>query len=497
MGKRGSNTATKEKARREEEALDYEEAGEQEEIPERIIWQPQPQQAKALACPAFETFFGGAKGGGKSDFLLGDYAAGIEEWGKAWKGIIFRRQFKELDEIIDRSKDLYGPIGGRYVGGDSMTWTFPSGATLRFRALEKATDVGKYNGHQYPWQGWDELTEFIDDAPYIFMLGCCRSGEGAPCYMRATGNPGRPGHLWVKSRFIDPAPPEVIYRDPVSGLTRCFIPSKLEDNQILMQNDPDYEKRLLLQPKHLQKALRWGDWNVVFGQAFSEFTREKHIIPRAPLDSTWYRFVSMDWGYAKPFSIQWWAVREDGHMVQYKEWYGLDTGQGKRNVGLRMGATAVAEKAWDMSIDEGVTVMVADPACWNKSDDAPSIAEQFEAAGWKMVKANNDRKNGLMRIHDMMQTQDEYGRPLMQIMESCQQWILTVPLLQPDARDPEDIDTDLEDHAYDATRYAVMSEYARKPHLLKPRNPYPTHQEEYNVLRHGLEGGAVRRFTGN
>lgn len=506
MGERRAKATRK--AKREEEKADDEEIGYEEaaqdpdfeNLPtiDRVVWEPQPRQADALACPAFEVFFGGAKGGGKSDFLLGDYAAGIEEYGSAWKGIIFRRQYKELEEIIGRSKELYPAIGGRWVGGDKQTWCFPSGATLRFRALEKEGDVGKYNGHQYPWIGFDELTEFYNDAAYIFMIGCCRSAAGAPCYIRATGNPGRPGHVWVKTRFIDVSEPFQIYRDPLSSLTRCFIPSKLEDNLKLMQNDPMYEKRLLLQPTHLQKALRWGDWNVVYGQAFTEFTREAHIIPRQPLDATWYKFVSMDWGFAKPFSLQWWAVRADGHMIHYKEWYGLDTSSGKRNEGLRMGARAVAEKAWDMSMDEGVTVMVADPACWNKQDDAPSIAEQFEAVGWKMVKANNDRKNGLMRIHDMMQTKDERDRPLLQIMDNCRQWILTVPLLKPDDRDPEDIDTDMEDHAYDATRYAVMSEYARKPHLLAPRPVYETQsQESYDVLRHGLDGGAVRRYSGH
>lgn len=421
--------------------------------PSLIIWEPQPRQAQALACPAFEVFFGGAKGGGKSDFLLGDFAAGIEEWGPAWKGILFRRSYKELDEIIGRSKEIYGRIpGARFVGGDQLTWYFPGGATLRFRSLEKQEDVSKYNGHQYTWIGFDELTEFPNGEAYIFMIGCCRSGAGAPCYMRATGNPGRPGHVWVKARFIDPMRPFELYKDPESGLTRCFIPSKLEDNQILMKNDPEYEKRLLLQPKHLQRALRWGEWDLIVGQVFDEFSRERHVIRRGPLDWSWFRFCAMDWGYSRPFSIGWWAVNEDGRMVRYKEWYG-----GDQNKGLKMGAAAVAAKAWDMSIDDGVTVMVADPACWSKGgltdeygNEPPSIAETFEAAGFEMIKGKNDRKQGLMRIHDLMQTRGEDDRPFLMVMDNCTHWLRTVPYMTYDARDPEDVNTELEDHCFPA-----------------------------------------------
>lgn len=455
-----------------------------------IIWKPQDRQAQALSCPAFEVFFGGAKGGGKSDFLLGDYAAGIEEWGKAWRGILFRRSYKELEEIIIRSKEIYGKIkGAKFIGGDQLTWYFPGGATLRFRSLERAEDVSKYNGHQYPWIGFDELTEFPDGEAYVFMIGCCRSAAGAPCFIRSTGNPGRPGHVWVKARFIDVAKPFEIYHDPETGLTRCFIPSKLEDNQILITMDPDYEKRLLLQPKHLQRALRWGEWDVIVGQVFDEFSRDKHVIPRRPLDYTWYRFCAMDWGYSRPFSIGWWAVNEDGRMVLYKEWYG-----GDQNKGLKMGAAQVAEKAWEMSIDDGVTVMVADPACWSKNGVTdtsgnlpPTIAESFEAAGFTMIKGVNDRKQGLMRIHELMQTRGEDGRPYLVVMEHCNHWLRTVPYMTYDQRDPEDVDTNTEDHAYDQTRYAVMSEYSKDPKKLRRKDEYRvTRGDTYDLLRHGM-----------
>ena len=463
-----------------------------------VVWEPQPRQAEAIACPAFETFFGGAKGGGKSDFLIGDYLANYEEWGEAWKGILIRRSYKELEEIIGRSHQIIGKIPGAwYTGGDQMIWKipapnarFPGLATLRFRALESDLDTGKYNGHQYPWIGFDELTEFPSPGPYIFMTSLCRSGDGAPCYVRATGNPGRPGHVWVKARFIDVADPYQIYVDPVSSMTRCYIPSRLEDNVRLMTNNPNYEKVLLLQPAHMIKALRWGDWDVIVGQVLGEYSREKHIIKRQSLGDEWYRFCAMDWGYAKPFSIGWYAINDDGRIIRYKEWYGCT---GEANVGLRMGAAEVAKKAWDMSVDEGATTMIADPAIWSKDDDLPSKAESFAAAGFKMVKGVNDRKNGLSRLHDMLQSEGHDRKPMFLVTDNCIHWMRTVPYLTADPRDPEDIDTALEDHAYDETRYALMSEIALNPKILRKRPRLKpsdmktrTAQSAYDVLRQGL-----------
>ncbi len=462
------------------------------------VWTPQPRQAEALACPAFEMFFGGAKGGGKSDFLLGDFLQFAPEWGEAWRGIIFRRSYKELDELLTRAKEIYGKIEGAYfIGGDKNTWhipapdaRFPGHATLRFRSLDSDLDVGKYNGHQYPWQGWDEITEFPSGGPYEFMIGCCRSPHGAPCFMRSTGNPGRPGHVWVKARFIDVAKPREIYtytpnpKQPDKILTRCFIPSRLEDNLILMEKDPGYESRLYTFQPHLVKALRYGDWEIVVGQVLSEFSREKHVILQRPLDNTWYRFAALDWGYAKPFSIGWWAVSQDGRMIRYKEWYGCE----KPNEGLRMGAKDVAKKAWEMSVNENVSVMVADPACWGKDDDTPTVSESFTEAGFTMVKGINDRVNGLARIHELMQTIGQDGKPFFLIMDNCHHWLRTVPYLTADPRDPEDIDTKLEDHAYDESRYAVMSEFSKNPRRLEPRPAYRVFRAkpDYEPLTYGI-----------
>ncbi|UTC46120.1 terminase [Treponema vincentii] len=425
-----------------------------------ILWEPQPKQQLALSCPAFELFYGGAAGGGKSDFLLMDFLAGCNEGRSAWRGILFRRTYRELEDLIIRAKELYIPLGAHYHKTENV-FTFPTGSFLRLRYLERDEDVGSYQGHQYTWVGFDELGNYATDYCYLYMISRLRSAAGLKCYMRATGNPGGVGHSWIKMRFIDKKKPNTIYTDE-KGRTRCFIPSLLDDNRILMKNDPEYEKSLTLLPRYLYEALRYGNWDIVAGAAFEEFRREEHVIKPFALESgQWFKFCAMDWGYAKPFSIGWWAVNSEGRMIRYRELYGCE--KGEANKGVKKSASEVAKEAYALSVAEGATVMVADPAVWSKTDKEASIAEKFEAAGWKMIKANNERINGKMQLHQLLKTKGEDGKPMLLVFDTCFDFIRTIPLLLPSKAHPEDIDTTMEDHIYDETRYAIMSEYARHP----------------------------------
>jgi hypothetical protein len=234
-----------------------------------IVWKGNPKQELALRCPAFELFFGGARFGGKSDFLLADFLDGVDHGGKH-RGILFRKTYSELEEILIRSRDIYGAIGGQYAE-TKRTWTFPGGSTLKLRFIERDTDVHHYQGHQYTWIGFDELTNWATDYCYKYMFSCARSPDGLPVRVRSSGNPGSVGHAWVKGRFIDGVTPYHLFKDPYTGLTRTFIPSRLEDNEYA-RNDPDYELRLKNLPPHLYRAHRFGDWDVFIGQAFGSQT---------------------------------------------------------------------------------------------------------------------------------------------------------------------------------------------------------------------------------
>ena len=173
-----------------------------------IGWEPQqgPQTA-LLACPVFEVFFGGARGGGKTDGMLGEWASHADLHGKNAVGLMVRRERVQLLETIERSRQIYGPIGARYNDQDKM-WRWPNGARLRFAYLERDADADAYQGHSYTRVYVEELGTFPSASPVLRLMATLRSGEGVRCGFRATGNPGGPGHQWVKARYIDPIQPD-------------------------------------------------------------------------------------------------------------------------------------------------------------------------------------------------------------------------------------------------------------------------------------------------
>lgn len=453
--------------------------------PPRTVWGAQPRQSHALSCPAFELFFGGARGGGKTDYLLADYAQDVPAYGRDWKGILFRKTYPELEDIISRSYELYPYIfpGAKY-SISQKTWYFPNGARLRFRHAETEDDVSKYQGHAYPWIGFDELPNWKDDLVYMKMFGCCRGHPAAR--IRSTGNPGGVGTLWVKARFIDFGKPWKLnvvkipaMQDPVTGkwskeaeFTRTFIPSRLEDNPALTDVDPMYEARLRMLPPHLLEMWRWGRWDIIAGAIFDIWSEKRHVVEPFMIPKAWDIYRSMDWGSYKPFSIGWWGVDHEGRCWRVAEWYGWN---GHPNQGQRMTSMKVAETALEFEEKkfgkDRVKAGPADPACWNKVDDAyPSVAESMAQVGLYFVRGNNDRLNGLqecynrLKWHPELEQETQGGRrakwrdtrPGVMVFSNCKHFIRTIPTLTPDEKKPEDVDTDLEDHVYDEWRYFMM-----------------------------------------
>jgi len=428
------------------------------------VWEPQPKQALLLSCPADEKFFGGSKGGGKSDAILGGWISHADRGGKHARGIIFRRSNSELEELIQRSREMFEPLGAVYKIA-ARTWTFPNGAILKMRFLEKDADVGKYQGHSYSYIAIDELGNY--PTPYVYdnMLSCLRSVHGVKCEMISSGNPGGVGHGWVKRRFIAGKIPNRIYKYEqiikVDGkekkieFTRCFIPSSVYDNKKLIENDPKYLARLEMLPDQLKRAFLHGDWDVFIGQVFGEIREDKHYIKRFLLPRHWPKFATIDWGYSKPYSIGYWTVTDTGRLIRIHEDYGCVPGM--ENVGVQRNAKEVAARMIPFLNAFGTNSVYADPACWQKHGHGLSIAAIFDINGVKLKPAKRDRKAGLAALHTMLQNVDSEGRPLFEVMDHCTAWIRTVPNLVGSKTDIEDVDTDGEDHAYDDTRFAVLS----------------------------------------
>jgi hypothetical protein len=448
------------------------------------MWSPQPgPQADAIAatwCP--ELFYGGAAGGGKSDFLLGDFLQDVPTYGKYWRGIIFRRTYSELEELQSRATEIY-PATGAVWNEQKHTWKWPNGATLKMRYAESNRDVLRYQGHQYTWIGWDELTQWATLWCYRYLRSRLRSAHNVPTKrIRAAGNPGGAGHLEVKAYFIDPAPPFTPINDNETGMDRMFIPAKLKDNRALVDNDPGYAGRLRGLGGQLAKAMLDGDWNIIEGAFFNTWGPRNVVRPfEIPLD--WTRFRSFDWGSAKPFSVGWWAVAGDetvideqriprGALVRYREWYGST---GKPNEGLKMTAEAVAQGILKRDNGDKIAYAVADPAI-HTADGGPSIAERMFNEGLRWRRADNARvaRGGAMGGWDQMRariTGDDDG-PGLVVFSTCRDFIRTVPVLQHDQNRPEDLDTDGEDHVGDETRYACMSRpYIKRVAVTKTEPP--------------------------
>lgn len=454
-----------------------------------VPWRAQtgPQLTAIQHHDIDELFYGGAVGGGKSDYLLGDFAQDVPSpWGPHWHGILFRQTYGELEELISRSQEIYPPWfpAVQWMQGDK-TWLWPNGATLKMRYLESAADWMRYWGHQYTWIGWDELPNWLDLSAYEKMKVRLRSAHYVPNKrIRATGNPGGPGHHAVKEYFrIDSHPMGGVIFEGAGGMKRLFIRSRLVDNQILVQNDPKYGVRLGGLGEELRRALVDGDWNFVAGAYFDCWNSERHVVRPFELPAHWTRFRSFDWGSARPFSCGWWAIASettqapDGHviprdaMIRYREWYGAKLkpdGTREPNAGLRMSARDVAKGIIERTPKtEKIAYSVGDPAI-HIEDGGPSIAEMMEAEKLYWDKADNKRIPGWVQMRNRMLGEDD--RPMIFCFETCRDSIRTIPTLQHDDLKIEDVDTDGEDHAADDWRYACQS----RPWAAKLKNERPT-----------------------
>lgn len=435
----------------------------------QAAWSPQPgPQAEAISATwCDELFFGGARGGGKSDYLLGDYLQDVPKYGEHWQGILFRRTYPEIKSLIERSQAIYPKTGAKWYESDKEWW-WPNGAGLRMRYLERFADTENYQGHQYPWMGFDELTNWADDRAYL-ALHACNRWAAAPIptkRIRCSGNPGGPGHQWVKDRFVDiNRLGHTPIRDAQTGKWRMFIPSKVQDNRILMENDPHYINALRgVGSLALVKAWLDGDWDVVAGAYFTEFG-SPHIVQPCYLPPHWVRFGSFDWGSAKPFSFGWWAVSDGelkqfpkGAIIRYREWYGASG----PNTGLKLHAPDVASGIVARGLGDKLAYSVGDPSIW-KEDGGPSIFEQMRNRGVNFRPADNSRIAGWEALRARLVGEDD--RPMIYFFSSCKDSIRTLPALQHDEDNPEDIDTDGEDHAADEIRYACMSRPYVRPRL--------------------------------
>lgn len=465
------------------------------------MWIPQPgKQSIALAADwVDELFYGGERGGGKSDFQLGYQEDGALTYGNAHRGIMFRKTYTELEELQERATQIFPLEGAVYKvqpsAGFSFSncWYWPNGATVKMRYIEREDDYGRYHGHSYTAISFDEVTEYSTPAPLLKMLSTLRSPNGVHCTVRMTGNPGGVGHGWVKERYITPSQELVAFEDPDSGFSRMFVSSKTSDNQILLQNDPNYRERIKAATggnEALRKAWLEGDWDIVAGAFFDCWDKRRHVIRPFKIPDEWTKFRSGDWGSARPFSFGWWAIVSDdyiteegltlprGCLIRYREWYGMARDKHNQplyNVGLKLTAEQVGDglkerEPYDKNINHGVL----DPSAFSE-DGGPSIHERIYNGSGRTIqfrRADNSRvpKVGSIGGWDQVRQRllgEAEDRPMLVVFSNCVDTIRTLPIMQHDKDRIEDIDTTQEDHAVDEIRYACMS----RPFIRKIETP--------------------------
>ena len=412
-----------------------------------VIFEPnEGPQTDFLAAPETDVLYGGAAGGGKSYAMLVDPLRFAHR--AAHRALILRRSMPELRELIDKSRELYPKAfpGCRFREVEKI-WTFPSGAKLEFGFLERDADVYRYQGQAYSWIGFDEITHLATEFSWNYLSSRLRTTDPEiQPYMRYTANPGGAGAHWVKKRYVHPSEPNESFTGN-DGLTRKFIPARLDDNPYLSK-DGRYEQMLKALPDVQRKQLLEGDWDITEGAAFTEFDTEIHVIPPFEIPIGWERVKGIDYGYASESSCIWGCVDPtDGTLIIYRELY-------------RKGLTGedLAVMITNMELEDPFSVQgVLDTAAWNRTGTTgPTVGETLQRAGHKLRRADKNRIQGKIQIHEYLRVQPS-GRPKIQIFTSCPNLIRELQSIPLDKSNPEDVDTHAPDHAYDALRYLIMS----------------------------------------
>lgn len=487
---------------------------------QRVVWRPlKGSQTAAITCPCNFILYEGTRGPGKTDAQLMKFRRYVGlGYGRFWRGIIFDREYKNLDDLVSKSQRWFNEFhdGARFLSSRSdYKWVWPTGEELLFRQVKKPSDYYNYHGQEFPFIGWNELTKFPTADLFDSMMSVNRSSfrpQDHPVYdeatkewillpelplmVFATTNPYGPGHNWVKMRFIDIAPPGQV----VKITTNVFNPRTQQREDVVktqVRLFGSYKENIYLAPEYVaelesitdenkRKAWLWGDWDVVAGGAFDDVWDEAvHLKDRFKIPRSWRIDRSFDWGSTHPFCVSWWAeangeaatiTRPDGQVVHWapprgsliliNEWYG--TKQLGTNQGLKMSAKDIAlgiiEREREMLkqgwISEKVRPGPADSQIYQvREKDVDTIGKKMDDHGvtWQEAdKSPGSRINGLQLARDMLENSMRGEGPGLYFMRHCRAHIGMLPILPRDEDEPDDVDTTAEDHTWDSTRYRVL-----------------------------------------
>lgn len=426
----------------------------------KIAFLPTPRQYLFMSADEDIVLYGGQAGGGKSYSMVLDALRYVSI--PHYKGVIIRKTTKELGELIDNSRELY-PIAykGAKYNASAGRWTFPSGAQIFFGYLDAASDKYQYQGHQYQYVGFDELSTQPTDEGFRYLHSRARDPkELIKPAMRATANPGS---LWVYEMFIKDREPMKRFLMPGTEnnphpITMKFIPAQLSDNPHL-DNNGLYRSVLMAQDELTREQLLEGNWLIADDNMFPEFKPAVHVVEPYDVPRHWNRTAGLDYGYRDPSAGVWFATNpENGNIVVYDEF--LQRGLTGREFGL-----AVQEK------EQYDPMLVDHPIDWSifarTGHTGPTIAESMQSVpNLRLRPADRNREAGWVRVHDMFRDNMEIGGPQIEIFSSCTQLIRQLQTAKIHKTKPNDLDSTRNKEGHwdllDAFRYGIMSRPRRQ-----------------------------------
>lgn len=417
----------------------------------------QPKQIEfAEAIEGFPiTFFGGARGGGKSHGLRSIMLMRRFQYPGS-TGAIFRKTYPELEANHIRPIFQAYPALRAFWNEAKKLLTLPNGSTLQFCHCATEADVDLYQGREFHDLAIDEAGQWTEGM-FRTLLGSNRSSKpGVKARAILTGNPGGIGHGWLKRLFVER---RFLERERPSDY--AFVKSLVDDNQALLENDPDYIHRLESEPNEaVRRAFRYGDWDIFAGQFFSEVNRDIHFIRPFPIPAHWARSGAYDFGYNHPAAFGWFALDEDGNIYMYRELV-----QAK----LRVDQFIERVKAFPDTMQ--LERIIAGLDCWavkgvTRLGIPPTIAEEFLEQGLVLSKASTDRIQGANQVRQYLAWKDRPNqKPKLFIFNTCPITFDTLSRMQTDPNRFEDVlkqdasdgDPNSGDDAYDMLRYFLMS----------------------------------------
>jgi len=444
---------------------------------------PNPKQEQFFLARQKYIAYGGARAGGKSWAVRAKALAGALSY-PCIKILIMRRTYPELETTIItpllqliNGATLDRKPAGQYVADYNATMRtvfFRNGSTIRFGHLQSQSSLTEYQGQEYDWIFIDEATHFTE---YEFRtLGACLRGVNKiPKRMYLTCNPGGIGHQWVKRLFVSKE-----YTENESRKDYLFIPATVDDNTALSKEEKlDYIASLDLLPEDIRAAHRYGDWDAMAGQYFSEFKRSLHTCKPFIIPKEWPRYRVFDYGLdmfacywaAKDFQNRYWIYRE------YCE-SGLIVSQ-------------AAEAMRNLTpVDEFVQVTYAPPDMWNRRQDSGlSAMEIFTQNGVGLAKASNNRVQGWLYVKESLKLRPD-GKPGIIFFDDCRNIIQNLPALQHSEKNASDVASEPHEitHSPDAIRYLCIARALGAMHDdFNPRYDEDENLEEYDDAMCGGE----------